>query len=254
MRAAALSIPLLALILAAAPPARSAPIQRPAVVVLALYTTLDVGPVFFEATGPVTVDTASSGRLVSLGLPAGMLATTTQVVTTASNVDIRIAASNGPGAFAEDATGGFGGIMPILGTLRVCLFGTCDGSPVVDLALPLDVVGAGGTVTTTLQGFTLSVAGAPWGEGPVTLSGPGFVSVFEGYRSGPLGGTSTTTLTGGFVQLVSPVHVAIPNLDPLEFVAVLDVEFVPEPGVAILLATGLLGLGLLRLGLLRATR
>lgn len=192
------------------------------------------------------MDTAASGRLVSLGLPAGLLATTTQVVTSAGNVDIRIAASNGLGVFAEDTTGAFGGTMPILGTLRVCLFGTCSGMPFVDLAIPLDVVGAGGTVTTTLEGFTLRVEGAPWSEGPVTLSGPGFVSEFQGDRSGPLGGTASTTLPGGFVQLVSPVHVMIPNQDSLDFVAVLDVEFVPEPGAAALLAAGLLGLGLLR--------
>ena len=151
-------------------------------------------------------------------------------------------AANGAGmlSVAGGPLGGFGGAIPILGTLRICLGAGCDDGPFADISLPLSVVGAGGTTAT--PGGTFQVVGAPWSTAQTTLTGTGFVSYFAGSREGPGGLASSTALPGGFLSVVTPARVVIPNLGELGFVAMLDVRFVPEPGGLALLATGAAGL------------
>jgi len=221
-------------ILLAAAPAGAAPIQRSFEAVLALHSTL-VPPVYLSGTGVATLD-VTGDHVDGLSLPAAIFAT--QVTAATGGVEVRVDATNGAGVFTA-ASGPWTGSMPVLGTLRICLGGSCDGSPLADVSLPLDVVGAGGTTTASSGAFVVS--GAPWQTATLVLAGTGFVSNFSGYQSGPAGGTSSTALPGGFMLFVTPVHVAIPGFGGIDFVGELGVTFVPEPGALALAASGLAG-------------
>lgn len=219
--------------------AGAAPIQRSFEATLALFSGI-VPPFFFEGSGTATVD-VTGNHLNSILFPANVFAT--QVTGGTGFLEVRVNASNGAGMLSASGgpLGGFGGMIPILGTLRLCFGGTgCDGGPFADIALPLSVVGAGGT-TSTPSGF-FQVVGAPWSSAQTTLSGTGFVSVFEGIRQGPGGLTSSTVLSGGFLSVVTPARVVVPSFGDLDFMAVLSVSFVPEPSGLALLAAGAVGL------------
>jgi hypothetical protein len=186
---------------------------------------------------------AGAAPIDAFAFPAGVFDTMTTAGIT--GLEVRVDAMNGAGTLSASGgpSGGFGGVIPVLGTLRICLGGACDASPFLDVSLPLNVVGAGGTTST--GGGTFVVTGAPWSTGPLTLSGTGFVSYFSGFRVGPGGLTSSTALPGGFLSVVTPAHVSVPSVGGIDFVAVLDVQFVPEPAAALLAAVGLVGLGAL---------
>jgi hypothetical protein len=229
------------LLLLLAPSAGAAPIERAFEANLALFSGL-VPPVYLSGSGVATLQ-VTGDHLDGLSFPAGVFDTMTTA--TIPGLEVRVDAMNGAGTLATGAgpSGGFGGAIPVLGTLRICLGGGCDASPFLDVSLPLNVVGAGGTTST--GGGTFVVSGAPWSTGPVTLSGTGFVSYFSGFRVGPGGLTSSTALPGGFLSVVTPAHVSVPSVGGIDFVAVLDVQFVPEPAAALLAAVGLVGLGAL---------
>lgn len=219
--------------------ADAAPIQRDFEADLTLYSGI-LPPIFFFGSGTATVD-VTGNQVNALSLPAGVFST--QVTTGTAGLEIRVDAANGPGLFSANGTGVWSGSMPILGNLRICLGATCSASPFADVSLPLDVVGQGGvTTTSTPSGAVFVVSGSPWQTSTTTLSGPGFISIFSGFQSGPLGLTGSTALPGGLMVFVSPAFVSIPGLGGIPFVAELGVTFVPEPGAFALVGAGVLGL------------
>lgn len=223
---------------AAAPEAGALPTRYEGT--LAIFST-SLPAVFFSGGGDLVVDATPAGHLSGLALPASGFATTAAYVN--GSQELRITARNGAGRFLETPSG-FRGAMPLLGNARLCLLGTCDAAPLLDLSFPLDVVGAGGTTTrVTPSGLTLRIRGAAWSTGSLTLSGPGFVSFFSGARSGPGGATSSTALAGGGLLLVTPVRLeagSVGGLGTIDFVILLDLELVPEPAAAWLVAPGIL--------------
>lgn len=190
-------------------------------------------PIFFFGAGSAAVGVVGQ-RVDALTLPAGVFAT--QAVATLSGVPIQVEAESGAGSFSATTGGAWGGSMPILGTLRICLAGSCN------TALPLDVVGAGGTTATSRGAF--QVMGAPWQTGLLTLSGPGFVSFFSGYQEGPAGLASSTGLPGGFLLFVTPARVTIPGVGPVDVVAELAITLALEPGALSALGVALVLLAL----------
>jgi len=123
------------------------------------------------------------------------------------------AASFGPG----------GGVFPLAGSLVLCGLAQPGGCGLPLLTVPLTQngtrgVGIGGPAIQVSGLTTVSLLGAPF-----TLD----------FVDGPLG-------PGGSLQLVSPVVFSSNAVESLPFSAVLDLSFVPEPALALLLGAAAL--------------
>jgi hypothetical protein len=138
-------------------------------------------------------------------------------------------APNGPGAFAGTP---LAGPMPIRGSLR--LESKIGGY--VDLALnsgyDVKAFGVGGVLTYSFPkppiGGPLKLYFAPWGAGVVTV--PGMGGMYTGSDERTPGGM-------GQITLVTPAKIVVEKNSTI-MLGVLVVEFVPEPGAPLLLATG----------------
>jgi hypothetical protein len=161
------------------------------------------------------------------------------------------------------------------GGFTICLlFANCVGP----LPIPITIngtkgAGLGGTFTVNTfadSGFKLSVEAAPWTIGVASIKsvstarippncqpGPGCQtnqptyitnSVRTGFAHDPGSGTSSTAAISGRLQLVTPVRIET-NLNPpsatLAVWGILTLHTIPEPGLAILLGSGVAGLVLL---------
>ncbi len=202
----------------------------------------------FTASGSATVNGSGGGaQIVSLSLAAGHFATTglTTSVTDPGQFPIRglqVTLANGAGAFAETGMGELNGVMPLLGTAKVCLFGAC-GAAVANLSVPLTVIGVGGLVAATGP-VAVTVVGAPWTSGTATAQIPFFTTFTRmGFAHGPASLTGSTAAPGGSLSLVTPIYVstniAADNSIVVGF-ATLTMHFVPEPSTLALGAGGLL--------------
>jgi hypothetical protein len=200
-----------------------------------------LNPISVYGAGIATVNGSAAGvHLNSLALPASPFATANLVVPQTDPgafpiEGVQITAHNGGGAFSGDV---LGGVMPILGAAKVCLFGTC-GSPVANLSVPLSVVGAGGTATVA-GAVAVTVVGASWTTGTAfagTLSAMGFAH-------GPASLTSSTAQNSGSVRLVTPIFIStnIGGSSVIPAFGFLTLHFVPEPGTIALVGIGIAAL------------
>jgi len=187
--------------------------------------------------GAGTAEVDGFGHLGSWQLGEGAFATSGLVVpiTTPTAAPIGgfvVTARNGAGSFERSR----GGVMPILGSVKVCLFGSCD-SAVANLTVPLSVVGVGGVATVEGLG-NVTVVGAPWTTGTASVG----TATAVGYARGPNGETSSTARPSGEIQLVTPIRIYT-NLSSatgaITAFAVLNLHFVPEPTTLVLLGAGL---------------
>jgi hypothetical protein len=152
--------------------------------------------------------------------------------------------------------------LPIAGIARICLIvpGCLSGFTLeVDLSQNgTRGVGIGGTITaiTPLSptSLELSLHHAPWQLAPATLlqsTVNGIVTAMAtGYARGPLSNTSTAAKIGGTIQLITPSQVytmGVPggHSDTQALFTRLTLNFVPEPGLSLLLGPGVVGLALL---------
>ncbi|MDJ0868910.1 MAG: PEP-CTERM sorting domain-containing protein [Myxococcota bacterium] len=156
--------------------------------------------------------------------------------------------SNGAASFAGSTGAGFGGVMPVQGAARVCLFGTC-ASPLASYMIPFSPIGVGGTATFMTpigaESVLISVIGGAWTTGTITPTAFGFpLSTRQGFAHGPASATSSAAQPSGLIQLVAPAQLDA-NLGadyPVPIFATLTLHFVPEPGTALLLGAGVVGL------------
>jgi hypothetical protein len=138
-------------------------------------------------------------------------------------------APNGPGVFTGTP---LVGPMPIRGNLR--LESKIGGY--ADLALnsgyDLKAFGVGGVLTYSFPkppiGGPLKLYFAPWGAGVVTV--PGMGGMYTGSDARTPGGM-------GQITLVTPAKIVVDQNSTI-MLGIVVVEFVPEPGAPLLLATG----------------
>jgi hypothetical protein len=185
--------------------------------------------------------------------------------TAAPVTSVRLSASLAPGTLGIDPFGGPVGQpaitshdLPMPGELRVCMLVAPLPPCVGGFAMPLTRsdggigVGVGGLVTfggsATVR---VSLYGAPFTLNTVsatgaTENGAVFTLFSAGSIKGPGSFTSSAGQTGGYLSLVTPSRVLVhqpalaANLVP-GFLR-LEIEFVPESGVGVLLASGAAGL------------
>ncbi len=177
-------------------------------------------------------------------LPQGIFATTSilsPVLFTANSLisSFTLSAANGTGNFSAGGGfgGGFGGPASMSGNF---IFGVLGG--LINLAVPLGVVGAAGTQTTRVSAFSLTftLTGMSWTTGTAMITG-----IVTGTPNGATVNTITitgsdnrTTLSGiGTVTLVSPARM-LSSIGPVPAPAKITLRFVPEPGYALLLTAG----------------
>jgi hypothetical protein len=162
--------------------------------------------------------------------------------------------------------------IPIQGLVKLCLINTtCATSLDILLATPttvngvpgtgLKAVGVGGLITVGggTQTIRLSIQGAPWTVNTATLvdhvetlggENTTFSAVtFRGFAHGPASATSSTASPSGVVQIVTPVQV-VTNLQfgtnkKVGAGVIFLIHFIPEPGLLLLLGSGVVGLAVL---------
>jgi hypothetical protein len=145
-------------------------------------------------------------------------------------------------------------VLPLYGTLKLCILSTaCSAYVPIPLASPSfeAAVGAGGLITVGPGSIRISVEAAPWTVRDATVtvetpSGSTFQFVTSGSVHGPYSFTGSTALIGGQLSLVTPMLIMSDQLDvdPVAF-ARLTLRFAPEPGLLLLLASGVVGLWIL---------
>jgi MYXO-CTERM domain-containing protein len=162
------------------------------------------------STGVADVDLAPYGvsRLAlaahALVVPPTSILAATPSFDPAPLSGVQITASNAAGSLERPSSmAHLGGVMPLHGFAKACLFAPCSGAPLANVVLPLGVVGAGGSTTATAA-VNVTVQGAPWTTGVATIRRtvggvPSIVSAT---------GSSEATASGamGF-NLVTPVFI-----------------------------------------------
>jgi hypothetical protein len=152
----------------------------------------------------------------------------------------------------------------VTGLAQLCVIASNCG---VTIPIPLTIngtqgVGLGGGLTvntfaTSANAFKVSLVGAPWTLGTASVTaiptdnGGTSTATARGFVHGPVSGTSNTATGSGVIQVVTPVRVTTtlnPPNNVLAVLGILKLQLVPEPGLILLLGSGIAGLVLLGRG------
>lgn len=160
--------------------------------------------------------------------------------------------------------------MPIYGFVKVCLLSTaCTQFLGVPFTGPTTVNGVPGTGVKGLGigglltlggygGIRMSMQQGPWTIKTVVMqdqtstTGGSRILIdipYKGWAHAPASTTSSTAQPSGVVQLVTPnqawTNLPLGSYDVVASAAILVVHFIPEPGLLMLLGSGVAGLALL---------
>ncbi len=199
-------------------------------------------------TGTVLVP-ITDPEVTGIGLLAVKLTVTNQLAGTFANLSTT-------GALTQNQRGS-------QGSVRLCLFFQGCESAFLPTVLTANngMSGAGIGGSATIGGFgtiRVSLVYNPWTKGTTTLSNLGTddggvtTRTRSGFQHGPQSNLSSTALTSGVVQLVtatSTVTAGIPtggapNATGSTF-TIFTIHVIPEPGLLLLLGSGVVGLALL---------
>jgi hypothetical protein len=169
------------------------------------------------------------------------------------------------------STSAGGGIIPQQGIVKICLLSTaCSQFLPLVLNQPTTVngvpgtgtkgVGVGGLITAGgYGGIRISLQANPWTIKTVTVidqitppGGPPRIFetwVAKGWAHAPVSTTTSTAQPSGVIQLVTPNQV-VTNLplgssDKMGSFVITMIHFIPEPGLLLLLGSGVAGLAFL---------
>ncbi len=221
-----------------------------------------------QGGGVATLNGSSTvGHLQTLRLAGGITHATTIPITdpdAAPIVSLRATALLGTGTFSGISGGPplAGNVLPVGGSVRICLLTAGCG---INLPIPLTVgglkgVGIGGLITVNTfsggGGVKISLEASPWTLGVASItgiptpSGGSSAVTAQGFVHGPVSGTSSTasTMGSGAIRLVTPVRVMTSLGPPNDFLALmgtLTIHFVPEPGLLLLMGSGIAGLAVI---------
>jgi hypothetical protein len=184
----------------------------------------------------------------------------------------------------QGATGTFGAIsggiastgsmtpnrMPIHGVVKVCMLSTvCTMYLPLPFTAPTTVngvpgtglkgIGIGGAMTLGgYGGIRMSMQFSPWTiktatmTDQITTTGEQRVFtpvVIKGWAHAPASTTSSTAQVGGVLQLVTPIQIwtnlTLGSNEKVTAPGILIIEFIPEPGLLLLLGSGVTGLAVL---------
>ena len=159
------------------------------------------------------------------------------------------------------------GTLPLGGVVKLCVIDTsCNFSFSLILSTPTTVAGVIGTglkavgVGGEIGGGSLlvgvSVQGAPWTVKTVTVldqitttlgTNKTFIPVtFKGFAHGPNSLTTSTAAPSGVLQLVTPSQVTTTIIggtnEKVSSGSIFFLHFIPEPGLLLLLGSGVIGL------------
>jgi hypothetical protein len=247
------------------------------------FANLGHASITATGTGVAVVNGAGAlGHLDSLELasPAatldGIIPVTDPVVTQGGIVEVRITnlkatprLVGGQGGLFAPISGAVANTqlqltkntMASTGMVRICLVYAGCNSGSLDLNVGQSVngvrtgAGIGGVITIGGAGsIRISIVGAPWTVKTASVQNRtdnGGITTFKkhGFAHGPASLTSSTALSSGVIQLVTPSQTytqGIPgNSDYQGNITWFTLHFIPEPGLFLLLGTGAAGLAIL---------
>jgi len=144
--------------------------------------------------------------------------------------------TNGVGNFTNVNVAGPVGAMALKGVANICLFAGCTAPP-ANVTVPFTTslvngVGLGGLPIAVAGLVNVTVNGNKWTTGTASIG----TSSVSGSPLSP----------SGHIKLVSPVVIStnIGASAQLPMFAVMELQFIPEPGTLLLLASGVAGLAI----------
>ena len=222
-------------------------------------------PLTIPGAGSAQVTTDESFHLLSLLLPGGAFGPVTASLPISNNATLNSVIFTDVGNLAGSFTGisggpPGGGTMGLSGIARLCL-GLATPGCGGELAFPLAPTpggagfGIGGTRTalSILGHVTVTLKHSPWtiGQPTMTIHSPASnvtTPVFPGgFAHGPASLTSSTARLSGALQLVAVTKVftsLVGGFPEVHTVGILTLHFIPEPGTALLLGSGVAVLGI----------